>query len=55
MNTKDLVVNPMLTNFALGYKNAAYVSEKIFPEPSAGGPHTWEWIRKRALPNQAAR
>ena len=39
MNTKDLVVNPMLTNFALGYKNAAYVSEKIFPVTKVSSPY----------------
>ena len=31
MNKKDLIVNPILTKFALGYKNSALVSEKIFP------------------------
>lgn len=39
MNTKDLVVNPMLTQFALGYKNAAYVSEKIFPVTKVTSPY----------------
>ena len=39
MNTKDLVVNPMLTQFALGYKNAAYVSEKIFPVTKVSSPY----------------
>lgn len=39
MNRKDLIANQLLTKFALGYKNAEFVSEKIFPVYKVESPY----------------